>query len=147
MAFSCIRLSSLREVAVVCSSYAVKCMRCCMTVLALLCYRLNKYYAYLAITAIPVLKWGPSRSNMASRRCFHTRFSRLQIGKSVIGIEAVAARRLSYREVSATCAVYKMVVSGSLPMTVPIHATIGSKDIVTLTSHTSRPRALDRQQW
>jgi hypothetical protein len=47
MAFSCLSLSSSRDVAVVCSSYAVRCICCCMSVLVVLCWRLNMYYAYL----------------------------------------------------------------------------------------------------
>jgi hypothetical protein len=35
-----------------------------MTILAVLCCRLNKYYTYLTITAILTLKWGPSGSDM-----------------------------------------------------------------------------------
>jgi hypothetical protein len=74
--FSCLSLSSLREVAVACSSYVVKRIRYCMLVLAVLCCKLNKYYMYLAIAAILMLKWGASRLDMASRHCCHIGFSR-----------------------------------------------------------------------
>jgi hypothetical protein len=53
---------------------------------------------------------------------------------------------LTHKEVSAMCAVSLMVVSGSLPMMVPIHGSVGLRDIVTLVSHMSRPSAIDRQQ-
>jgi hypothetical protein len=46
----------------------------------------------------------------------------------VIGSAAVAARRLSYRDVRVTCAIISMVVSGSLPMTDPNHGSVGMKD-------------------
>jgi hypothetical protein len=46
-------------------------------------------------------------------------------------------RRLSHKEVSATCAVYSMVSSSSTPMTVAIHGSIGLRGITTLTSHLS----------
>jgi hypothetical protein len=37
-------------------SYAVKRIRRCMIVLAVLCYKLNKYCVYLASAAMPALK-------------------------------------------------------------------------------------------
>jgi hypothetical protein len=71
----------------------------------------------------------------------------LQIGKSVIGIATVAARRLSHTEVRVTCVVCLMVSSSSLLMTVPIHGSSGLRGIITLTSHLSRPWAIDMRQW
>jgi hypothetical protein len=58
-AFSYLSLSSSCEVAVECSSYVVKHIRYCFPVLAVLCFMLNKYYAYMAIAIISMLKWGP----------------------------------------------------------------------------------------
>jgi hypothetical protein len=55
-AFSCFSCSSSREMAVLCSSYAVKRIRCCMTVLAVLCCKLNKYWVYLTIAAMSAFK-------------------------------------------------------------------------------------------
>jgi hypothetical protein len=52
-AFSCLGLSSSCEVAMSCSPYAARRICCYMLVLAVLCWRLNKYYAYLANEVIP----------------------------------------------------------------------------------------------
>jgi hypothetical protein len=38
---------------------------------------------------------------------------------------ASAVRRLTHKELSVTCADYSMVVSGSLPMMIPIHRVEG----------------------
>jgi hypothetical protein len=99
--------------------------------------------AYPANAVMPAWKWGPSGLDTATRRCFHTGSSWLRIGKSVIGIVAVSARRVSHREVSATCAVCSTVSSSSTPMTVVIHGSIGLRGITTLTSHLSWPWVID----
>jgi hypothetical protein len=64
----------------------------------------------------------------------------------VIGICVVVDRQLSHREVSVTWVVCSTVVSGSLPMSVPVHGSVGSTGIITLASHTSRLLAIDRRQ-
>jgi hypothetical protein len=73
-----------------------------MTVLPMLCCRLNKYLEYLAISAEPVLKCGLVRSHMASWHFCHLGSSLFRIGKSAIGVSAVVARLRSHREVRAT---------------------------------------------
>jgi hypothetical protein len=62
-----------------------------------------------------------------------------------MGIAAVAAMRLSYREVSATCVICSTVVSGLLLMTVPIHGSARLRGIITMVSHMSRPSTMDKQ--
>jgi hypothetical protein len=79
----------------------------------------------------------------ASRHCLHTGSSWLRIRKSAIGIAAVSARRLSHKEVSATCAVCSTVSSRSTPMTVAIHGSVELRGITMLTSHFSWPLAID----
>jgi hypothetical protein len=64
----------------------------------------------------------------------------------MIGSAAIAVRQLSHREVRVACAIISMAVLGSLPMTDPNHGSVGSKGIVTLTSHTSKPWALDNRK-
>jgi hypothetical protein len=54
MAFSCLSLSTLQAVAVALSLYAIRRIRYCMPVLAVLCWRLNQYCMYLANEVIPV---------------------------------------------------------------------------------------------
>jgi uncharacterized protein YjlB len=46
-------------------------------------------------------------------------------------------------EVSATCAACSTVSSSSVPMTVPIHGSIGLRGIITRTSHLSMPWAIE----
>jgi hypothetical protein len=58
MAFSCLSLSISHNITVACFSYVIRCIRCWMTVMPVLCYRLNKYLAYLAIAAQPTSKCG-----------------------------------------------------------------------------------------
>jgi hypothetical protein len=71
MAYSCLSLSISHNVTVVCNSYAIIHICCWMTLLPVLCYRLNKYLAYLVITAHLTLKSRLSRSDMVSRHCWH----------------------------------------------------------------------------
>jgi hypothetical protein len=73
----------------------------------------------------------------------HMGSPRLRIEKSAIGIPAVAVGWLSHRVVRATYAVYSTVSSSSTLMTVPTHGSTGLRGIVTLTSHLSRPWAID----
>jgi hypothetical protein len=63
--------------------------------------------------------------------------------KSAIGITAVSARRLSHKEVSATCAVCSTVSLSSTPMMVAIHGSVRLRGITMLTSHLSWPWAID----
>jgi hypothetical protein len=65
--------------------------------------------------------------------------------ENVIDNAAVVVTRLSHRELSAICAIFSTVVSGSLMTMEPNHYSLGSKGIVTLTSHTSKPWAIDRR--
>jgi histidine ammonia-lyase len=44
------------------------------------------------------------------------------------------------------CAIISMLVSGLLPMMDPDHGSVGSKGIVTLTSHLSKLWAMDSWQ-
>jgi hypothetical protein len=113
-------------------------VHCCMPVLVALCLRLNRYYTYLANEVIPAWKWGLLRLDMASKRYCHTGFSWFQIGGSGIGTAAIAVRRSSHREVTVMCAILSTLVSGSLPVTDPDHGSVGSKGIITLTSHLSK---------
>jgi hypothetical protein len=46
-----------------------------------------------------------------------------------------SGRRSSHKEVRAMCAIISTPVSGSLPMMDPDHGSVGSKGIITLTSH------------
>jgi hypothetical protein len=48
--------------------------------------------------------------------------------------------------VRAMCAIISTPVSGSLPMMDPDHGSVGSKGIVTLSSHLSKPWAMDSRQ-
>jgi hypothetical protein len=45
------------------------------------------------------------------------------------------------------CAIISMPVLGSLPMMDPNHGSVGLKGIITLTSHLSKPSAMDNWQW
>jgi hypothetical protein len=65
------------------------------------------------------------------------------IGKSVIGITTVSTRRLPHKEVRVTCAVCLTVSSTSVSMAVALHGSTGLRGMVTLTSHWSRPWAID----
>jgi hypothetical protein len=47
-AFSLSRLSIMCDVRVACSAYVLRCARCSMMTLPVLCYKLNKYLVYLA---------------------------------------------------------------------------------------------------
>jgi hypothetical protein len=60
-----------------------------------------------------------------------------------MGSAPVAARRSSHREERAMCAIISTPVLGSLPMTDPDYGSMGSKVIITLISHLSKPWALD----
>jgi hypothetical protein len=53
------------------------------------------------------------------------------------------ARRSSHREVRAMWSIISMLVSGALPMMDLDHGSVGSKGIIMLTSHLSRPWAMD----
>jgi hypothetical protein len=64
----------------------------------------------------------------------------------VIGSVAVAVRRSSHKEVRAMCAISSTLVSGSLSMIDPDHGSMGSKGIITLTSHWSMPLVVESQQ-
>jgi hypothetical protein len=64
----------------------------------------------------------------------------------MIGSAAVAVRRSSHKEVRTMCAISSTPVSSSLSMMDPDHGSMGSKDIVTLTSHRSLPWAADSRQ-
>jgi hypothetical protein len=64
----------------------------------------------------------------------------------VIGSAAIAARRSSHREVRAMCAIISTPVWGSLPMMDPDHGSEGLKGIIMLTSHLSKPWAMDSRQ-
>jgi hypothetical protein len=44
-------------------------------------------------------------------------------------------------------AIISTPVLGPLPMTDLDHGSVGSKGIITLTSHLSKPWAMDSQQW
>jgi hypothetical protein len=55
--------------------------------------------------------------------------------ESMIGSAAVAARRSSHKEVRAKCTISSTLMSSSLPMMDPDHGSVGSKGIITLTSH------------
>jgi hypothetical protein len=66
---------------------------------------------------------------------------------SAIGSAEVAVRRSSHKEVRAMCTISSMLVSGSLPMMDPNHGSVGSKGIVTLSSHWSMRWAMDSRQW
>jgi hypothetical protein len=63
-----------------------------------------------------------------------------------IGSAAVAAWRSSHMEVRTMCAIISTSVSGSLPMMDPDHGSVGLKGTVTLTSHLSKPWAMDSRQ-
>jgi hypothetical protein len=65
----------------------------------------------------------------------------------MMGIAVVVVRRLSHMEVSATCAIYSMVVLGSLLTIVPIHGSAGLRGIIMRVSHMCRPSTMDKQQW
>jgi hypothetical protein len=56
-----------------------------------------------------------------------------------------AVRRLTHKEVSVTCAVYSMVVSGSLPTMIPVHGSARLRGIVMLVSQMSRPSTIDKR--
>jgi hypothetical protein len=56
---------------------------------------------------------------------------------------AVAVRRSSHMEVRAMCGIISTPVSGLLPIMDPDHGSVGSKGIVTLTSHLSKPWTLE----
>jgi hypothetical protein len=90
-----------------CCSSELECRCCRMTVLPVLACRLNMCYAYPANAAMPAWKWGPSGLDTTPMCYFHIGSSWLRIGKSAIGIAAVSARRLSHKEVSATCASFR----------------------------------------
>jgi hypothetical protein len=64
----------------------------------------------------------------------------------VIGSVAIVVRRPSHREVRAMCAILSTLVSGSLSMIDPDHGSVGLKGIITLTSHLSKPWAMDSRQ-
>jgi hypothetical protein len=55
----------------------------------------------------------------------------------------MAMRWSSHREVRVMCAIISMLVLGSLPMTDLDHGSVGSKGIITLTSHLSKLWTLD----
>jgi hypothetical protein len=63
-----------------------------------------------------------------------------------MGIAAVAVRRLSHKEVSAMNVVCSIVMSGSLPTTVPVHDFVGLRGMVMLVLHTSKPLTVDKRQ-
>jgi hypothetical protein len=65
---------------------------------------------------------------------------------SAIGSAAVAVRRSSHKEVRAMCAISSTPVSGSLSMMDPNQGSVGSKGIVTLSSHWSMRWAMDSRQ-
>jgi hypothetical protein len=72
MAFLCLSLSISLNITVARSSYAIRHISYWITVLSVLCCRLNKYLTYLAIAAHLTLKCGLLRSDTASRCYCHT---------------------------------------------------------------------------